>query len=149
MATRGTIALEYPNGSIRLIYSHWDNYLEGTGKTLFEHYNTFEKIEKVILLGDVSSLREEIGEKHSFEWTSNKSQYSKEELAKFERWSLFYGRDRDEPKTNYRWYSSFSDYQTNASFEEFNYIFKDGEWLVSRNGQYFDRLEMLLEELIS
>lgn len=38
------------------IYSHWDNYPEHNGRILRTHYNTREKVEELIDLGDCSSI---------------------------------------------------------------------------------------------
>lgn len=69
------------------IYSHFDGYLEGVGKTLHEHYQDEKKIQKLINLGDISVLGERVepnGE-HSF---------GKAE----EGTTVAYHRDRGEPK---------------------------------------------------
>jgi len=56
MATRGRIGLELSDGSILSIYSHWDNYPKFTGVKLVEHFNTKEKVQELIDLGDISCL---------------------------------------------------------------------------------------------
>jgi len=56
MATRGRIGLLLDDGSIRSVYSHWDNYPEGTGKILTDKFNTKEKVEELIAGGDISCL---------------------------------------------------------------------------------------------
>lgn len=56
MATRSRIGLKQANGQIKSIYCHWDGYPDGVGKTLKEHYNSPEKIEELLELGDISSL---------------------------------------------------------------------------------------------
>jgi len=57
MATRSRIAIETESGTVKSIYCHWDGYVNGVGKTLFNHYDR-EKLEKLIELGDISSLGE-------------------------------------------------------------------------------------------
>ena len=57
MATRSRIAIEREDGSVKSIYCHYDGYLSGVGKTLFNHYDK-EKLEKLIELGDISSLED-------------------------------------------------------------------------------------------
>jgi hypothetical protein len=44
------------NGSVLSIYSHWDSYPEHNGRILRTHYNTREKVEELIDLGDCSSI---------------------------------------------------------------------------------------------
>jgi hypothetical protein len=57
MATRSRIALETESGIVKSIYCHFDGYINGVGKTLYNHYDR-EKLEKLIELGDISSLGE-------------------------------------------------------------------------------------------
>jgi hypothetical protein len=57
MSTRSRIAIENQNGSVTSIYCHFDGYLDGVGKKLFNHYDR-EKTEKLIELGDISVLGE-------------------------------------------------------------------------------------------
>jgi hypothetical protein len=56
MATRGRIGVELADGSILSIYSHYDNYPEFVGLKLVEHFNTKEKVQELIDLGDISCL---------------------------------------------------------------------------------------------
>ena len=57
MATRSRIAIENQDGTVTSIYCHFDGYLDGVGKKLFNHYDR-EKTEKLIELGDISVLGE-------------------------------------------------------------------------------------------
>jgi hypothetical protein len=57
MATRSRIAIENQDETVNSIYCHFDGYLSGVGETLFNHYDK-EKLEKLIGLGDISSLGE-------------------------------------------------------------------------------------------
>ena len=66
MATRSTIAMKTPEGKIRAIYCHWDGYIDHNGKILIGNYTDPAKVKALIDLGDISSLREEVGEKHTF-----------------------------------------------------------------------------------
>jgi hypothetical protein len=91
------IGIENPNTKVvKAIYCHWDGYLEHNGAILNEHYVSSPKVNNLIALGDLSSLRAEIGEKHAF------SQFDlpKDEVEAFklltENMCTFYGRDRGE-----------------------------------------------------
>jgi hypothetical protein len=91
------IGIENPNTKVvKAIYCHWDGYLEHNGAILNEHYASSPKVNNLIALGDLSSLRAEIGEKHAF------SQFDlpKDEVEAFklltENMCTFYGRDRGE-----------------------------------------------------
>jgi hypothetical protein len=56
MATRSNIAIENQDRTVSSIYCHFDGYIDEVGKTLYENYNTREKMEQLIALGDISSL---------------------------------------------------------------------------------------------
>lgn len=57
MATRSRIAIENESGIVNSIYCHFDGYIDGVGKRLFNHYDK-EKLQKLIELGDISVLGE-------------------------------------------------------------------------------------------
>lgn len=56
MSTRSYIAKELPNGKYKTIYCHSDGYLEYNGVILNDIYTTEEKVDKLLDLGDLSSL---------------------------------------------------------------------------------------------
>lgn len=58
MSTRSAIALKRKDGSYQWIYVHFDGYVAGNGVTLLEHYKTVEDVERLVDLGDLSSLGE-------------------------------------------------------------------------------------------
>ncbi len=61
MSTRSNIV--YDTGdSVRAIYCHHDGYLDHNGRILFEHYNSEDKVEALIELGDFTSLKPTIEE---------------------------------------------------------------------------------------
>ena len=61
MATRGRIAIELKDGSVLSIYSHWNNSPEHNGCILRTHYNTREKVEALVDLGDIGALWTNLG----------------------------------------------------------------------------------------
>lgn len=133
MATRGTIALEYTDGTVKSVYVHFDSYLDGVGSTLLEHYADPAKVDQLMQHGAMSSLGAEIGEKQDFDSHSS--------------WSntcLFYGRDRGEDNVEANAFDDYDDYLNNNDEQEYNYIMRnDGVWYVN-NGNSF----MLLSEAI-
>ena len=151
MGTRSTIALEFADGSVGVVYCHWDGYLSNNGKILLNHYMDPYKVRELIDNGDVSSLGEEIGVKHPFdapgsfgtpEYQSYKEQYGN--MCKF------YIRDRNEEGCVARYYKDFADYEQNHGYQEYEYILrKDGVWYVDQgNGAgYEPLLEAYIEEL--
>ena len=140
MATRSTIAMEQPNGEIMKVYCHWDGYLDHNGKILQEHYRDPAKIYALMLLGDISSLRPEIGEPHDFD-----ARYSDKDPR--ENWCVAYGRDRGETDVDANVYKDFDDYVKNHQYEEYEYIFRsDDQWYVCQYGRGYQRLEQALAE---
>jgi hypothetical protein len=139
MATRSTIALEYADGTVDQVYCHWDGYLDHNGKILQQHWRDPYKVQKMMELGDLSSLSMEIGEQQDFDDRSH------------EDWCKFYGRDRGEEGVTARRFGSFEDYVANHQFEEFEYILRtDGEWWVCKygSGDYKPLTDVLTDEMI-
>lgn len=60
MSTRSYIAEELPNGKYKVIYCHFDGYLEHNGEILINHYQDRNKLEKLLSFGDLSSLDKNI-----------------------------------------------------------------------------------------
>lgn len=83
MGTRSRIAIRNDDGSFESIYCHWDGYPSHNGKILRDHYADPAKVRALIALGDLSSLRAEIGEKHDFDSKAGEA-------------CTAYGRDRGE-----------------------------------------------------
>lgn len=131
MATRSTIAVQHADGTVSQVYCHWDGYLSHNGKLLNDHYNSLEKAEALVALGSISSLSREIGEQHPFD---NPHPYNTpayhEHRAKYEHMTLYYGRDRGEDDTGPDKFWNFEMYRMTAQREEFNYIFREGQWYV-------------------
>ena len=70
MSTNATIAIQRENGTKTAIYLHYDGYIEAAGATLQLAYNTAEKVEELLKLGDLSVLgyyTEPKYEEHNFE----------------------------------------------------------------------------------
>ena len=127
MATRGTIALEFTDGTVGMVYSHWDNHPSWNGKILQEHYLDPFKVRQLIDLGSVSSLRAEIGVQHPFD---NPHRLSTDEYRAHESlygtMTTFYGRDRDDQGEGANYFQDFADYEANGDWQEYNYILRQG-----------------------
>jgi hypothetical protein len=109
------------------IYCHWDGYLDNNGQLLRDHYTDPAKLLSLMLLGDISSLRPEIGEGHDFD-------VHYQEGDPRQRWCVAYGRDRGEKETGAKVYADFAHYRKDCQFEEYNYIWRNGEWYVEFHG---------------
>ena len=141
MATRSTIAQEQPDGRVMQIYCHWDGYLDNNGRILSEHYVDTAKVYALMLLGDISSLRTNIGMAHDFD-----ARY--DEKDERNEWCVAYGRDRGENNTEAKVFLDFADYKANHQYEEYEYIQRrDGRWYVSQYGRDYEPLEQALTEL--
>jgi len=120
MSTRSLIGRKLEDGKIEFIYCHWDGYPKHNGKILLNHYTDDEKIKELINLGDLSSLAEEIGEKHDFD--------AKDIIFK---WCMAYGRDRGELNTEKRIVNSLDNFLGIDSWQDFYYLYQDNEWYFS------------------
>jgi hypothetical protein len=135
MATRSTIAIENNDGTVSQVYCHWDGYLEGVGKTLLEHYNTREAVEKLLAGGSISSLGEYVSDD---EKSFDKKHDDEDD------YTVYYTYRGEDPVIEE--FDSLSDYEENHQYEEFEYIFtQDNVWSVFFNGDWHD-LELELSE---
>ena len=116
MATRGRIGLELKDGSILSAYHHWDSYPEWLGKQLKEHYNTKDKVAKLIDGGDMSSAYTNAG-------------FNNETLP--ESKPLYYVDRGESLEMNApRLDATLSDYLDKDNGEEFHYLMTlNGEWI--------------------
>lgn len=138
MATRSTIAIEYPDGTVHQVYCHWDGYLENNGEILFHHYADPAKTAELVSLGDISSLGEEIHPKGEHSWEEPETGVT-----------VFYGRDRGEAGVEYRVYANYNHYVATRQSEEYNYIQRsNGEWFVCPMGDsVYEKLGHALRNL--
>ena len=111
MSTRSNIAIEDPKTKkVKVIYVHSDGYPYGVGKTLVDHYNSYDLAKKLFTKGDASYLGD------TFEECS------------------FYGRDWDREENKARTYRDewiYMDSMKGDVFIEYIYIFKNNKWHVS------------------
>lgn len=137
MATRSTIAVQLEDGTVQQVYCHWDGYLSNNGRILHSYYNSFALAKELVQLGDISTL----GRRaipflaHSFDNPEKDT-------------TVYYGRDRGEADTEPRVFADFNDYQANVDAQGYEYIFRNGEWLVCFDeGGFFQLEEALLMEI--
>ena len=127
MGTHSRIGVMHGD-KVKSIYCHWDGYLEHNGQVLEQYYDS-AKANNLVALGDMSTLRPQIGEKHAF------SQFDlpPEEVEAYKEltqdWCTFYGRDRGELST-WKVANTFEEFleQADGCGAEFYYIMKDGVW---------------------
>ena len=135
MGTRSTIAIENADGTVTGIYCHWDGYLSNNGAILAENYTDEAKVRELIALGDLSSLGETVGTKHSFDNAPRNECNA-------------YGRDRGETDmgpASYDTYANFLD----VMGQEFDYLFVPGKgWQVRYFGEWENIESPLAEALV-
>jgi hypothetical protein len=132
------IAIENPHSkAVKSIYCHWDGYLQHNGSLLEKHYSNSPKVNNLIALGDLSSLRPEIGEKHEFsrlDTTLPEEEYER----LYGDMCTYYTRDRGEDAP-YKHFSTVKEAVAyyDGSWCEYFYLFKYDEDLES--GKWFYR----------
>lgn len=119
MATRSHIGKKQSDGTIKYIYCHWDGYPEYNGEILKNHYTDEAKIDALLELGDISSLNEEIGEKHDF---------NDHDLRVENKWVCSYKRDRDESDTEARIANDVTELTQSSNWTEYHYVYDNGKW---------------------
>jgi hypothetical protein len=138
---------------VKSIYCHWDGYLGFNGQVLQEYYDS-AKANQLVALGDLSSLREEIGEKHAF----SKFDLPKEEVEAYEalteNWCTFYGRDRGEKGTEFQVDHTFAEFleRVDNCGADYYYIMENGEWYcgsMNEGDPFYKRLVLLSNALES
>jgi hypothetical protein len=130
MGTRSAIGVMHGD-VLKAVYCHWDGYLEHNGRILQEHYDS-SRANNLVALGDISALRKEIGEKHSFS-PLDSGMTTAEYDRLYGNMTTFYGRDREEKNVSWKVfhdYDSFYDHFEGAG-AEYYYIMKDGVWYYS------------------
>ena len=116
MGTRSMIAIQNPhNKTVRAVYCHWDGYLEHNGAILQKHYSASPKVNNLIALGDLSSLRPEIGVQHAFSSLdvpkAEQEAYDKEHGNS----CTFYGRDRGEKGVGFKVFDTLKEAEDRKS----------------------------------
>ena len=154
MGTRSMIAIQNPyNKTVRAVYCHWDGYLEHNGALLQKHYSASPKVNNLIALGDISSLKAEIGEKHDFsrlDSTLPETEYEK----LYGNMTTFYTRDRGED-TPFQVFKTLAEAEEHYTWSDYFYCFKyskaddyqSGEWHYKQNGGRWKKLAPTIKKL--
>lgn len=170
MGTRSNIFIENLDSTFTGIYCQFDGYLDYNGVVLYQAYQTAEKLQKLIDLGDISSLGAEtipspLVEKFGFDYQSNPEYQalSKEEQERLQQearkdneqdlpiYTTAYHRDRGEEELNQMHVQSFQDViDQQGGMIEYVYVAtrkKDGSlcWYV-KSYDHFGFLEDILLE---
>ena len=128
MGTHSRIGVMHGD-KVKSIYCHWDGYLDFNGRILQEHYDS-ARANHLVDLGDLSSLRANIGEKHAFSQFELPAEEVEAYKTLTEDMCTFYGRDRGEKVVEFKVAQTFAEFmeQCDNSGAEYYYIMKDGTW---------------------
>jgi len=156
MGTRSMIAIQNPySKDVRAVYCHWDGYLEHNGAILQKHYSNSAKVNNLIALGDLSSLRAEIGVEHPFSRLDTKMSDAEWDKL-YGNQCTFYTRDRGETAP-FKVFPTLK--KAEAYFEgswcEYLYVFKysakddyqSGEWHYKKIGGRWKKLAPAIRKL--
>lgn len=140
LSTRSYICKENPDGTYTGIYCHSDGYLTYNGAMLLDHYNSRERVEKLISLGNLSCLNENIEpdptKPHSFDFNERQ-----------ENVCVFYGRDRGETGQEPH-PITLEEINSPESWIEYCYIFgQDNQWKFFECGRMDRGIRSLQEGL--
>ena len=137
MSTRVWIAKELDNGKYRSIYCHSDGYPSHTGMILLKHYDTEEKLDELLKLGDISI----IGGILAPDPTKPHNRMLQQDGV-----TLAYGRDMGKKDVEAR-ERSYSAITTGTNCDH-TYIFtRDQKWMFIKLGEPKLEVKDLAEEL--
>lgn len=156
------VGVEQENGTILVIYNHFDGYVEGVGSTLQESYNSLERANALVAMGDASLIGATLEASPAVSDFGFSFQFEDEfrKLPKVEQslyvndhysgqYSLFYGRDRGETGTEATLYRNFAQWKSSENFDNYNYLFHDGEWWLLNSTTHEPRkLEEVLNQYV-
>lgn len=106
--------------NVRFIYCHFDGYPEDVGYILDTYYKDAGKVEDLLDLGDISSLKEEVSASPS---------YTEKEIK--DKVTVAYFRDKGgdwesvAPK-----HTQLANYEKGEDTIDYLYLYKDGIWYV-------------------
>lgn len=141
MSTRSFIAKEIGEDRYKTIYCHSDGYLTYNGAMLLDNYNSAERVDALLELGDLSCLDKKINpdpsRPHSFDYGERQDGVT-----------VAYGRDRGQKGTEAK-VMLMNELDDPNNWTEYVYIFtKNNEWKYFRSGHSDDGLRDVNEDLI-
>lgn len=117
MSTRAHIGILNKDGTVREIYHHYDGHLDFLGAMLVKHYNTADRVNKLLDLGDMSVIGEEpVG-------------YWNDDLGAVDETKCRTYKERGESGYAARVHESVEEFLNDQFYQEdFTYLFYDGIW---------------------
>ena len=124
METNATIILKTKEGNYKSIYLHNDGYPQGAGYILKNYYKDYDKVEKLISLGNISSLGQEPNSTPDLWKNSYDMFYTMEHPEFWEENTLAY-KDRGETGQEAQVTQELA-YAIGSA--DYTYLFQDGDW---------------------
>ena len=122
MGTRSRIGIQLKDNSVLSVYCHYDGYPEFNGCVLREHYNTVDKVRKLIDGGNMSCTWTNAG------WNNE----TLPEMGPLHYTSRGESIDMNAPRLDKDMEEFFTDN------EEYSYIFRNGNWFAYDMHQFDD-----------
>jgi hypothetical protein len=116
----------------KAVYCHWDGYVAHNGYILQTCYDSV-KANKLVSMGDLSSLGVDIGEKHEFH-SEDPEYLDIGGGVSCSKQCTFYGRDRGGENTGYKSFDTLNALLNyyEGSWCEYAYILKGNEWFYTK-----------------
>tara|TARA_R110000851_G_scaffold34260_2_gene91094 strand:+ start:308 stop:760 length:453 start_codon:yes stop_codon:yes gene_type:complete len=136
MSTRSNIAVLELDGTVEMIYVHWDGYIEHNGVILHTYYNCEVAARELVSKGNISTLKKHIAPLHYGQHSYNDPEPDV---------TVFYGRDRKDSEEEAVKYDTLD--EATEDKEKYMYVYYVAQqvWMVKSEG----RVLMLLEEAIA
>ena len=126
MATRCYIAKQVGPDKFRTVFCHFDGYLEYVGAILAEHYDTEEKLDRLLDVGDIDILYPQLDPDPDRPHSQENPQ---------ENVTRAYGRDYGDPDSEAKM-KSLRELDDDEGWIEYVYVFTaGGQWKYFHNGQ--------------
>ncbi len=139
MSTNSFIAKQVGPDSYRGIYCHHDGYLTHNGAMLVDHYNTPEKVDKLLDLGDISGLREKVDADSVHPHGCDPDKQLDVTVA--------YGRDRGETGTQAIMLTT-KQLEQMSEVHAYTYVFaEEAQWKYCRAGEFQQGLKDVKQAL--
>ena len=142
MSTRSYIAKKQPDETFKAVYCHFDGYPDGVGRVLVDSFTDENKVDKLLKLGSLSYLRDDIETQNNFKTFPIRG--NEIELKDV---TMAYHRDRgDDLEIN-----EFSNLETmldyfDKSWGDYLYLFEN-VWLVKNDdNDFFMEVKEVLNE---
>lgn len=143
MSTRSRVGIKEKDGTIRSVYVHFDGYVAGVGKTLYESYRNADKIEQLINLGDMSSIDSEIEKCEPYTQRGEDLSIAKDTVESFDKNWASCGEEYVYLYTDGRWMTN-SIYK--EKWESLDSLMKDDE--IGELKEQVQRLQKAIDELL-